>query len=360
MDPHRHRQPRLHRSDPSDTDRLDPCDGRQSGSIRALFRRVSLPSWPGWQHPLFAPEWRCVHTCPDVYALHFNPGRLISTRWTDSVPSLTSTPYLLPIHLISKHSSECPGFSCLTVGSSTSQATFTVNCNYLRPTRAPTISPNGGIFTGFGGCDIDRCFRSHIYYTWMVPHGSEQFTIQCPDFTWRSPDGSGRWPSRPDSPPSFSSETSFIIVARSASTAADADHRPNGGTFSTCPDVTLSSIAGATILLQHSTEASQARVPPSTPGDPSDSSAIVTAHGLFEWPVKQRRASDLYGQLRRRRNRESSHLCSRRSLFNGAVIHAVDPTAGATIYTHGWDYTGFKSIRYVAPIHLTQTEGSVR
>jgi hypothetical protein len=330
--------------------------GVQSGSIPSPVSEGLFTILSGPAAPVIAPNGGTFTTCPDVTLSTNTLGGLMFYTLDGSVPSLTSNLYLLPIHLTQSTVVNARTFLA-TVGSSTSQATFTVNCATSGPLAPPTISPNGGIFTGSVDVTLTAASGATLYYTLdgSTP-GTNSSQYSAPIHLAQS--GWVRTIAvKAGSPSSSVAETSFIIVAPAPQQPPAPTIAPNGGTFSTCPDVALSSIAGATIYYTlDGSIPSQSSTLYSLPIHLTQS-AIVTAlaysNGLSSSAAQAIFTVNCGGGG----TVSPVAFAPGGNIFNGVVdVTLSTATAGATIYyTLDGTTPDSNAIRYVAPIHLTQT-----
>jgi hypothetical protein len=164
------------------------------------------------------------------------------------VPSTTSTTYAQPVHLTQNTVVSARAFAA-GVGSTTTQANFTVNCTSSGPLTPPVIAPWGGVFTGSASVTLTAATGATIYYTLdgSTP-GVTTAQYTAPILLTQS-----GWVRaiavKAGSVSSSTAEASFTVIPSSTQPPAAPVIFPNGGTFTTCPAVTLSTTTvGASIF----------------------------------------------------------------------------------------------------------------
>lgn len=345
-----------------------PVKLTQSSWIRAIATRpgyitsqltelfFTIVSTPAPSAPMITPNGGTFSTCPDVTLTTTTTGASIYYTLDGTVPTQSSTAYLQPIHLTTSVVVSARAFSG-GQASSTTTASFTVSCTQTGPPPPPSVSPAGGTFTGSVDVTLTGAAGTTIYYTL---DGSTP-NVNATKYTGPIHLTQSGWiravAVTSSSTVSPGAEFFFVIVAAPQPPAAPTI-TPNGGTFSSCPDVTLATVtAGAAIYYTLDGSApSLGSAAYTGPIHLTASTTIRAASFLSASVFSSITQASFIVNCQPAQPPSAVVMSPNGGIFTGFVDVTLTSTPGAVMYYTLDGSTPTVSTRlYTGPIHLTQS-----
>lgn len=333
--------------------------GTKSGSTQSptaeFYYLITAATQPP-PAPVFSPSGGTYSTCPDVTLSVAPSGAAIYYTTDGTTPTQSSTLYTQAIHLTQSATISARAYAN-TLAGSVSQAVFTVNCGAGGPVAPLSVSPAGGTFTG--SVDVTLATATPGAAIFYSLDGSTPGPLTS---TYTGPIHltSSGWvraiANKAGYTPSPGAEFFFTVLAGPVAPAPPV-LSPNGGTFSVCPDVTLTApTSGAAIYYTlDGTAPTQASALYAQPIHLTQST-VITARALASALWSTAAQASFTVNCTSSLPLTAPTVSPAGGTFTGSVDVALTAIPGAQIYyTLDGSTPGTNTTLYAAPIHLTSS-----